>query len=487
VGACYYGGEPEKKILIGLPMQFGSLRQLTLISFALVLVPLAVLLWHSQLTLRKTGEIATNEAAFSVAMVRSVNKLEGFAVDIERLLRQYHVLDKVELKTLSDKYIERFSGSLTSLCDQLEPSTECRVLRERLTWFSRYDRFGDQLLLDAQLAEFRRSLDDLGDGVDNLLDMRIKKRQSYVTSVQQTQAWLTALLVSISLLLIMIGSQLILRPVRKLERVIQAISQQDDILPAISNSGPKELILVERKLHRLADRLTQLEHLRHALLRHASHELKTPLASIKEGCSLLTEQVVGSLNEQQIEVLSLLNGSTDRLNTLIMQLLDYNLLLQQAKPDFQWLKTQPLFDSFITDNSLVLKQHKHQIETDIILKQVYADNNLFRRILDNLLSNAIAHGSKGQSINIKLYQENNVQILDVANRGPKISQEQRTMLFEPFNRGRAKRNDRIIGSGLGLSIVADCARIMGGKVEIIDVDYADVCFRVSIPLREYEV
>lgn len=465
-------------------MQLGSLRQLTLVSFALVLVPLAVLLWHSQITLRKTGEIATNEAEFSVAMVRGVNNLESFAVDIERLLRQYHVLDKVELKTLSDKYIERFSESLTSLCNQLEPSVECRVLTERLAWFSNYDRSGDQILLDAQLAEFRRSLGNLGEGVDNLLDIRIKKRQSYVTSVQQTQAWLTALLVSISLLLILIGSQLILRPVRKLERVIQAISQQDDTLPPISSSGPKELILVERKLHRLADRLTQLEHLRHALLRHASHELKTPLASIKEGCSLLTEQVVGSLNEQQMEVLSLLNSSTDRLNTLIMQLLDYNLLLQQAKPDFQWLKSQPLFDSFITDNSLVLQQHKNQLETNIILKQVYADGNLFRRILDNLLSNAIAHGSKGRPINIKLYQEKNVQILDVANRGPKISQEQRVMLFEPFNRGSGKRNDRIIGSGLGLSIVADCARMMHGKVEIIDVDYADVCFRVSIPLSE---
>ncbi|MFQ3236370.1 MAG: two-component system sensor histidine kinase GlrK [Paraglaciecola sp.] len=465
-------------------MQIRSLRQLTLISFAFVFVPLAVLLWHSQITLRKTGEIATNEAEFSVAMVRGVNNLESLAVDIDRLLRQYFVLDKVELKTLSDKYIERFGEALTSLCNQLETSMQCRVLRERLVWFRHYDRLGDPLLLDAQLAEFRRSLDDLGEGVDNLLDMRIKKRQSYVTSVQQTQAWLTALLVSISLLLIMIGSQLILRPVRKLERVIQAISQQDETLPAISSSGPKELILVERKLHRLADRLTQLEHLRHALLRHASHELKTPLASIKEGCSLLTEQVVGSLNEQQIEVLSLLNSSTDRLNTLIMQLLDYNLLLQQAKPDFKWLKTQPLFDGFITDNSLALQQHKHQLETNIILKQVYADGNLFRRILDNLLSNAIAHGSKGRPIKIKLYQEKNLQILDVANSGPKISQEQRTMLFEPFNRGSGKRNDRIVGSGLGLSIVADCARMMGGKVEITDVDYADVCFRVFIPLSE---
>ncbi|WP_158769382.1 sensor histidine kinase KdpD [Paraglaciecola sp. L1A13] len=465
-------------------MQLGSLRQLTLVSFALVLVPLVVLQWNSHITLGRMGEIATNEAEFSVAMVRQVNSLESFSVDIERLIRQYHVLNKEELKELSDKYVQRFTDSLNNLCFKLDYSQECSVLTERLAWFRSYDRLSDQLLLDAQLAEFRRALTELGQSVDSLLDDRIKKRQAYVGSVQQTQAWLTALLVSISLLLIMFGSQLILRPVRKLERVIEAISQQEDELPDISNSGPKELILVERKLHRLADRLTQLEHLRHALLRHASHELKTPLASIKEGCSLLTEQVVGELNERQMEVMSLLNSSTDRLNTLIMQLLDYNLLLQQAKPDFQWLKTASLMDEFITDNRLALEQNNHELDTKIELPQVYADANLFRRILDNLLSNAIAHGSKGRPINIKLYQQKHVQVLDVANRGQKISPEQRAILFEPFNRGGGKRNDRIIGSGLGLSIVADCARMMRGKVEIVDVDYADVCFRVSIPLNE---
>lgn len=465
-------------------MQLGSLRQLTLISFVLVLVPLAVLLWYSQITLGRMVDMATNEAQYSVQIVRRVSKMDSLAIDIERLTRQYHVLKKQELKALSEKSIIRFVELLTLVCSQLDKSDECSGLQERLSWFSEFTETDDQLLLDAQLAEFRRTLRDFGERVDDMLDMRIQQQQIYVSSVQKTQAWLTALLVSISLLLILLGSQIILRPVKKLEEVIRAISRQEEALPAISTSGPKELIVLERKLHLLADRLNQLEHLRHALLRHASHELKTPLASIKEGCSLLSEQVVGSLNEQQIEVLSLLNSSTDRLNLLIMQLLDYNLLLQQAKPAFEWLDTQTMFDDFITDNSLAIQQHKHQLDVKIDLERVYADGKLFRRILDNLLSNAIAHGSIGRPINISLYKDKNMQVLDVANRGQKISQEQRVSLFEPFKRGNGKRNDRVVGSGLGLSIIADCARMMHGKAEIIDVDYADVCVRVSIPLNE---
>jgi two-component system sensor histidine kinase GlrK len=123
-------------------------------------------------------------------------------------------------------------------------------------------------------------------------------------------------LLAVSFILIALGFKAILKPISKLEHVITAISRQEDTLPAISSSGPKELIVLKQKSHQLAGRLIQLENLRHALLRHASHELKTPLASIKEGCSLLSEKVVGPLTSSQEEVLSSLNRSTDRLNLL---------------------------------------------------------------------------------------------------------------------------------------------------------------------------
>jgi two-component system sensor histidine kinase GlrK len=475
------------KSLIGVAMQLGSLRQLTLVSFVVVLVPLALLVGYSQIKLSEIGQIATNEAEYSVNIVRRVSKMEGLSVDIERLVRQYHVIKKDALKGLIGKSAQRFFEYQIPVCQQLSLQQNCSNLTERLHWIKQYSGTDDQLLLDAQLAEFKQNLVDLAAQVDSSLDKRIQNQQIYVGSVQQTQFWLTACLLGVSFLLIALGSKAILKPVSKLEKVISAISRQEDTLPKISTSGPKELIVLEQKLHRLAGRLIQLENLRHALLRHASHELKTPLASIKEGCSLLTEQVVGDLNPDQQEVLSLLNSSTDRLNLLIMQLLDYNLLLQQAKPVFSEIKTQQMFDEFITENSLAIKQHNNQIEMDFELQTIYADKKLFRRILDNLISNAIAHGSIGRPISIKLYRNKNMQVLDFANRGQKIALEQRSTLFQPFYRGEGVRNDRVTGSGLGLSIVADCARMMFGKAEIVEVDYADVCIRVQIPVKEVSV
>ena len=472
---------------MGLAMQLGSLRQLTLISFVVVLVPLVLLVGYSQIKLSEIGQIAKNEAEYSVNTVRRVSKMEGLSVDIERLVRQYHIVKKVALKPLIGKSTQRFIDNQIPVCEQLLEKRNCTSLIERIDWINQYSGIDDQLLLDAQLAEFKQNLSDLGAQVDLSLDKRIQDQQLYVNSVQQTQFWLTACLLGASFLLIVLGSKAILKPVTRLERIITAMYRQEDTLTAITNSGPKELIVLEQKLHRLAGRLIQLENLRHALLRHASHELKTPLASIKEGCSLLTEQVVGPLNTDQKEVLSLLNSSTDRLNLLIVQLLDYNLLLQQAKPVFSRFNTDIFIKEFLTENSLAIKQHDNQIDMKIELSTIFADQKLFRRVLDNLVSNAIAHGTKGSPIIISLYQQDNMQVLDFANSGQKIAVEQRHVLFQPFSRGEGVRNDRVTGSGLGLSIVADCARMMFGKAEMVEVDYADVCIRVLIPSKEASI
>lgn len=468
-------------------MQLGSLRQLTLICFAVVLVPLALLVGYSQIKLSEIAQIATNEAEFSVNTVRLVSKMEGLSVDIERLILQYHIVQKDALKPLIRKSTQRFTGYQIPICEQLLDKRNCSSLTERIAWIDQYSGTDDQLLLDAQVAEFKQNLNDLAAQIDSSLDKRIQAQQIYVSSVQQTQFWLTACLLGASFILIALGSKAILKPVSRLERIINAISKQEDTLPAISTSGPKELILLEQNLHRLAGRLIQLENLRHALLRHAAHELKTPLASIKEGCSLLTEKVVGPLNADQEEVLSLLNISTDRLNLLIMQLLDYNLLLQQAKPVFSKISTKSFFEEFVTQNSLAIKQHDNAINMKIDLPTIISDHKLFRRILDNLLSNAIAHGSKGGPIDIRLYRQDNMQVLDFANSGQEIAPSQRHILFQPFTRGEGGRNDRVTGSGLGLSIVADCARMMFGKAEMIDIEYADVCIRVQIPIEEVSI
>lgn len=452
---------------------------MTLGSFVLALIPLIALLWQSQSDLAKVGQMTMLETRFVVDVVGDMQRLDNAVVDVERSIRQYTVLRNEKVALLSDSAIEQFAVAAENLCQALSVPAVCAKLSEQLSQLSEYRTIEDQLLLNAYLASVNDSVELLREDVEQAIVNRVKVQQNDLSAMQAKQAWSTAMLVSVSLLLILLGSQLIVNPVNNLKKIIRIMAREDGELPPLSRQAPKELIDVEKDLHWLYERLQQLEHIRTALLRHAAHELKTPLASIKEGCSLLSENVVGDLNKAQREVLSLLSASTQRLNTLVEKLLDYNLLLQQAKPKFQECDPKRLVAACLEDYALAIQDR--EVAVNINVETVRVDEELFRRILDNLVSNAVAHGAIGRPINISLYSESSRIVLDVANRGKRIAPESVKTLFEPFIRGTEPRNDNVIGTGLGLSIVADCARLMHGDVQVVDIDYADVCFRVTIP------
>ncbi|MBU2977407.1 HAMP domain-containing histidine kinase [Alteromonas sp. C1M14] len=463
-------------------VRVGSLRQLTLGSFILALVPLITLLWQSQSDLAKVGRMTTVETRYVVSVVGHLQSLDGAAIDLERTLRQYVIIQNATVADLTDNAISQFASAKNKLCSKLSASENCELLEKQIEQLRNFRTINDKLLLNAYLASLSNGVQAMRTDVESAIQSRLSEQQEDMASMQAKQAWSTAILVSISLLLILLGSQLIVNPVRKVKQIIQILAHQRGELPPLSTRAPHELIGVERDLHWLAERLQQLEHIRTALLRHAAHELKTPLASIKEGCSLLSENVVGELNPQQIEVLSLLTSSTQRLNTLVEKLLDYNLLLQQAQPSFTKVNPGDLVRDCIEDYALALQDR--EVSVDVQADSIVVDVELYRRILDNLISNAVAHGAVGRPISVNIYMREDIAILDVANRGKKIPEEKVTKLFEPFTRGDDPRNDNVIGTGLGLSIVSDCARLMHGDVAVVEVEDADVCFRVSIPQKE---
>lgn len=466
----------------GSLLRLGSLRQLILGSFLVALVPLAALLWQSQTDLARVSQLTVKETQHIASLVSKVQQLESASVVLERALRQYQVLKNDVAAGLVENAIGRFSEQHGAICDVEQRVNGCVQLRQTVTTLRGFRAFDNPDMLANQLTLMRQQLADIDVSVDDAIAERLVVQQQDVSAMQVRQTWLSALLVSVSLALILLGSQLIINPVRKLKLIIRMLARQQGHLPPLSTKAPRELAGVEQDLHWLGERLAQLEHIRTALLRHAAHELKTPLASMKEGCALLSDGSVGELSGPQQEVMSLINASTTRLNTLIEKLLDYNLLLQQAQPKFTLVDVDHMVKQCIGDYKLALQKHK--LDIDLACKSITADEELLRRILDNLVSNAVAHGALDKTIHVRLSVDEHNAYIDVANDGKKIPKEKISSLFEPFIRGEGARNDNVIGTGLGLSIVADCARIMHGDATVIDVDYADVCFRVRIPQQE---
>ncbi len=467
-----------------MPVQPASLRQFVLLSFFMALIPLGVLLWQSHSALSDVSRYAIAEAESSVANVRRAENMQKLVNDIERSVLQFSILKTDALSQLAATHLNNYQQNLGSVCLNLGQPVLCAQQQKQLELlFASYLHESNEELSPI-LQKIRQQQVQLTQVIWALLEQRLQQQQVYAEEAQSHLAWQTVALVVLTLLMVLWASARITAPVKMLDTMIRSIGQASHHFPHDKVDGPRELTELGEQLRWLASRLQQLEALRLILLRHASHELKTPLSSIREGCALLSEQLVGPLNPQQMEVVSLLNGSADRLSVLTEQLLDYNKLLQQAKPEFGWHDSETLLQNCFNDHALSLQQREQKIVLDCQLPRIYTDSMLFRRILDNLINNAQAYGAEGSNVWVHLRLHDKFMLLDVANNGTPIPAELRAKLFEPFQRGKAPRFDAVQGSGLGLSIVADCARLLGGLAEIIDVSYADVCIQVRLPLVE---
>ena len=449
----------------------------------MALIPVAVLMWQSHKALTGVSQRAVAEAEASISSVRRAENMQNMVVDIERAVRQFAVVKTDALARLARSHLDNYQIILQQVCDNLSQVQPCQHQQQQLLRL--VDTFTQlsSAELEPLIVQFRQQQQQLTQQIWLMLEQNLQQQQNFVVESQQQLAWQTVVLVIVTLLLVLWASGRIAAPVQKLDKMIRAIGQQHQF-PDEKLIGPRELTELGEQLRWLSSRLQQLEALRLILLRHASHELKTPLSSIREGCALLSEQLVGPLNKQQLEVVGLLNGSADRLSLLTEQLLDYNRLLQQAKPEPAWHSPQQLFTDCFNDHALSLQQRGQIVELSCPLSAIFTDAMLFRRILDNLINNAQAYGSQNSPVWVKLYQQEHQLVLDVANNGNPIPTVLREKLFEPFQRGTTPRFDAVQGSGLGLSIVADCARLLGGHADIVDVIYADVCIRVRLPLLE---
>ena len=464
-----------------------SLRQLVLTSFAIALIPLAVLLWQGHAALNRINELAIREAQDAVRNARHIENMDNLVIDIERAVRQYDVVRSDSTRRVAENHLQNYAGDLDTLCSSpalTETPAVCTLQQRHLDILASTFAGADTAELDLLLRDLRSQQRQLTHLIWQRLNDRLMRQQDYVDSQQRQLTWQTIALVLLTLLLVAWSSGRIATPIRRLDRMIRALGQPDGGNMPARVGGPRELNELGERLRWLSSRLQQLEALRLALLRHASHELKTPLASMKEGCSLLSEGIAGPLNHRQREVLSLLNGSTDRLSQLTEQLLDYNQLLQQSEVTLERIHPCDLIGATVEHHALALQQREQDVTVDCRLTELCTDSRLFQRILDNLLNNAQAYGRQGGRVLVRLTREQAHTRLEVANTGPTIPPDQRQSLFEPFQRGQTPRMDAITGSGLGLSVVADCARLLEGQAEIIDIPDFDVCVSIRLPVKE---
>ena len=224
-----------------------------------------------------------------------------------------------------------------------------------------------------------------------------------------------------------------------------------------------------------AEALAEGDRMRTALLRAVSHDLRTPLASIKASVSSLRQTDVHWSAEDEAELLANIEQNADRLDALVGNLLDMGRLQAGSLEPFLRAtavdEVAPVALRGLDDADLLL------IVVPDDLPLVRADPGLLERVLANLFSNALRHSPSDLRPMLRAKEEGDRVVLDVVDHGSGVPAGLKERIFEPF----ARLDERSPGVGLGLAVAKGFAEAMGGTIVAVDTPGGGLTVRVTLP------
>jgi two-component system sensor histidine kinase GlrK len=469
-----------------------SFLKLILAAFALVTLPLILSTTHGTLSVSRLSDQSEEAVRRAVLATQSSWMLVQQLTAMERLARQLVVLVDASLLEGYDKSRAQFLETVQALSGlSLEPRQRTQLEQlaaQEETVYAALRRYPENGEAARQAVERFAGLSELAQsilsGSGRIINAEMHALQQTASETRRSLVLESLSVIPIALLLAGGFAFVIARPIRQIDAAIHRLGR-GEFEQAVAVSGPKDLQNLGSRLEWLRTRLLDLEAQRSKLLHHVSHELKTPLAAVREGTQLLADGVVGSPTPQQAEILHILRQSTLQLQKRIEDLLTFKLSQSREGPvSRQAVDLAKVVTKVLRNHQLAIMSNALQMQTEIAAVEVMGEESELLAIVDNLLSNAIKYSPHGAAIQLRLRLDGLLAALDVIDQGPGIDTDEREQVFEAFYQGRAAQEGNVAGTGLGLAIAREHVLAHGGSIEVIDTPEGGAHLRVLLPAHE---
>ncbi len=468
-----------------------SLSGLMLIGFTIVAAPLLFAIVNAAVQMNRLSNRSEQLVVHGMQGTRNNQSMFEEISALERAARLYQIIGNTDLREVYTRNRDRLTVTVNELLTlplDEQSQADARALLKEVDRLS--TALGTAQANSARMTEIINSfphLSEMAAAVSNQItrqiDGELTSLQLAAQLAQQKLFWQTMLLVPMTLAVVGVFTYLFGRPIRAIDRAISELGRGTFSRPIVI-SGPADLERLATQLEWLRGRLLELAQEKNRFLRHMSHELKTPLANIREGTELLMDGAVGELQSAQREVTGILRENGMKLQRLIENLLSFS--TWQAKSvglEITEFKLRPLIKSVLENQQLTLVAQRVRLDVQIQDLMPRADRGKVRLILDNLLSNAIKFTPRGGAISIFARSEREQLIMDVIDSGPGIPAAERNRIFEAFYQGKTPQGGHVKGTGIGLSVVTEFVNAHGGSIEIFDAKGGGAHFRVRLPLQ----
>ena len=476
----------------------GSLYQWALASFVIVTLPLVLDIIYT--VTKVTSYIDKSQ----LTLVQTVNATENGRILLERLIamersiRQFQVLNEPELFKAYQEHRAKFvdileSSKATELNSNISKRLE-KIQQQEALLFQDILRNSKNKLLKLSSTDLK-AFDKLSAQARSLLaegEKRVAIEASKLSEIAKTvrETLVFSALASIPLALFfgLIFVNFITRPIKHIAKAIRNLGE-DGFEQPIAIKGPKDLTELGKQLEWLRLKLSRLEHEKQQFIRNVSHELKTPLATLKEGTDLLAENVVGELNREQEDIIQLMKIGNITINDLVENLLEYQRTIStQIEINYSTFMFHILINQVINEYQLLLRSKNISLNSNLDLININADYSKLKIIISNMLSNALKFSPPNGCIGLTLrYHKNKSTIqLMIEDQGPGIAKDIQPYIFKDFYQGGTPQDWNIKATGLGLALVKYFLEAHKGSIQLLKAneEYCGARFMLQIPQKE---
>ena len=258
----------------------------------------------------------------------------------------------------------------------------------------------------------------------------------------------------------------ITRPLSRMKEKTRQVAG-GDFGPPLELASPPEMKALAEDFNRMCVKLGETDKMKSDFFSLMAHELRMPLASIREGTSLLLKGIGEDQREKRREVLAIIAEESDHLIDLVNSLLDLaKMEAGMLTFDRQLAAIEPIIRKAVSslEPLAMARNVDMRVEAGQDLPEIMVDRERIGQVLRNLIGNAVKFTPGGGSIIIEArLMEKEVRV-SVADTGPGIPEEDLTAIFDKFQQARVTKYSKIKGTGMGLAIVRHIITAHGGKV-----------------------
>jgi two-component system sensor histidine kinase GlrK len=463
-----------------------SFRQLLFAGFILIALVLGASSVQALLALERLARLARETASLTVMLGEQSQYLAERTLAMERGARQFMVLDEAIFRERYFSAWKQADASLARLAGSSAPAPALAAEWEaqaEAAWSAlqgRRARRAGQAVLEQVFARLPVINGQLA--AENKRAVA-RRNDAMLTGLERQRHVLTALVAgAVALSVILAGwfGAWLSRPLRRIELAIGRLGEGrfDQV---VTVDGPADMRRLGRQLDWLRQRLAELDDDQERFLRHISHELKTPLAALREGVALLEDGVAGPLTGGQREITGILRQNSAALQTQIEDLLRYNTAVFDARHVRRnSVDVLALLHQIVDQQRLQWQARGLRVSVRGNAPPLLADADKLAVALANILSNAVRFSPEGSCISLALAARRGAIEIDCVDQGPGVAPTDAERIFEPFYQGSRHLAGARKGNGIGLSIVREYVRAHHGTVQLIPRPQG-AHFRIELP------